>query len=1470
MGYVFISHASEDKGVVQAIREALAGHDLQGWEDVRELVGGDRLDDAIKGAIEEAEHFIVVLSVPAMGSTGVRKEIEHALEVEKRKPDYRVVPVLLPPVIPAWLPWLFEEDRQPIPIEGQSVIEAAVAAAMPGLLAALGLRRPSAPAAQAQRPAPPVADLVLTLEELGIERAEDRHQATARARLDFIPADGSPPVSGRAFRFTAPLGPIEAEDLAWYLERYWRWPSGVFRERARGIEAALPAWGQALYQASVGMNAARAPLAAWQQAATSRGVARRFTVHVDPDPIEGSSQDQTRDAAEAATLLLGLPWELMHDGRAHVFQGASGARVRRRLPNREQRATLVAEPPLRVLLVSPRPEEAGVGYLDHRASALPVFEAAEALGALVTVDILTPPTFPALQERLARADERGTPYHIVHFDGHGVFDRRHGLGALCFEDARDAGEPERRRSELVDAGRLGDLVHQRRVPLVYLDACQTAMADHDPTASVATRLLDRGVASVVAMSHNVLVETATRFLKPFYGALLQDGARIGEAMLAGQRALWADDYRGPAFDGELRLADWFVPVLFQEDGGDSDPRLVRRVPAEDVRADHAARRQHHLGEMPAAPAHGFVGRSRELLAAERVLMSDPASGPAHVVLCGQAGEGKTTLAAELARWLVRTGRFARAAFVSLEAYLDARAVMFAIGSQLVPGLVSLAGQDRKRAEQEIERALRERATVLVVDNVESVLPPAAGSAAASAAGAADAAHAPEVLDALLVQLARWAAVGQTRLVFTSRTPLPAPFAGRHRKIGRLARNEAVALVGQVLRERGQVPRAGDEGTDEGEIDALVDTVECHARSLVLLAHEVAVRGVRASIERLGEIMREIDARHPGSDIDNRERSLLASVRLSLDRLPADVRARIRPLAVLQGGGNLALIATMLGLELEESEALAQALMQVGLAELLPFGYLRLHPGVPAALDAELDDEARGAAREQWAQAVRDLVAFLYQQWHKDTQMAQTLVVLELANVLASLEHLRDHLPAADMVGLATRVEGLLSTVGQPRPLVQVAAVRAEAAAQLDEWSHARFIAEHAAISQLAAVGRVAEAVQAADAHLTRARAVSPDTFAEAAYDPALASFLLGRMLRKNGNPSTALAHLDNARRGFEALDGEDAARMDALCITECANCLLALGRLDEAADAYQTAIDLDEARGDRRSAAVGKGQLGTVRMHQGRYSDALAAQHKAQATFQSLDEPGAVATAWHQIGMVHRKAGQHDPAEHALQESLKLRVQHRIQSGEADTLGELGNLYQAMERHTEAVRFFRQAAAIYADLGGLANEGRVQSNAAISLIQLARHGEARQAIDRAIVCKAPFGHAVEPWTTFNILCDLERAAGNLEAAARARGQAIDAYLAYRRDGGENHSGHGRLCAHAAQLLTQGQTDELAETLEALRESPGLQDEQDLALLDALQAICTGSRDPALANAPALHYSSVAELRLLLESLPPPA
>lgn len=785
MNKLFISHSSEDDDFVRELREALADHGQEGWIDSRELRGGDPLLLEIKKAIDAASAYAVVVSPDALQSKWVGKELRHALLVQEQrgKDLFPVIPLSLNGTKLGVLEEFFGEE--PIYIPASSAA-GGVEAAMNAILVALGKRAPADPPATPQPKAEPLEELVLELTDLKFQEQGNVRRASARARLVYEPAtQGQPDVhSARSWRLVAPIGPIEAGELRWYLEKYAVWPSHYFCDRARKVEESLIKWGQLLHDAALPMEHRENVMRAWERIGDRAG--RRFSVHVDAALEAGAPEADVKAAREAATLLLGLPWELLHDGSRYLFQGAKPTRVRRRLPGTEVLGVPVVATPIRILLVTARPEDDACGYIDHRASALPLVDAMEALPGLVKLHVLGPPTLPALRDELDRARDGNKPYHVVHFDGHGAYDQQVGLGGLCFERPEDSGKLEQRRHVTVFTTELGPLLRDHRIPLVFLEACQTAQAEQ-ASESVASELLKVGVASVVAMSHSVLVETASRFVAKFYQALAA-GQRVGDAMLAGQRELKDDTFRGRIFGvGELRLEDWFVPVLFQEK---DDPQLFKTTPAKHTIADFQTALASRLGHLPPVPETGFVGRSRELLALQRLLLPSPLAGEGpgvrasrYAVVRGQGGEGKTALAAEFARWMVRSQQMRRAAFVSVETHGHRLAVLDALGSQLIGNHYSAAAfNDVEQAILPIERALREQATLLVVDNMESILlPPYLETPEALSEEAG------RELKAILALCERLLKVGDTRLVFTSREALPAPFVSRKPRPGAHAR-----------------------------------------------------------------------------------------------------------------------------------------------------------------------------------------------------------------------------------------------------------------------------------------------------------------------------------------------------------------------------------------------------------------------------------------------------------------------------------------------------------------------------------------------------------------------------------------------------------------------------------------------------------------------------------------------------------
>jgi len=618
-------------------------------------------------------------------------------------------------------------------------------------------------------------------------------------------------------------------------------------------------------------------------------------------------------------------------------------------------------------------------------------------------------------------------------------------------------------------------------------------------------------------------------------------------------------------------------------------------------------------------------------------------------------------------------------------------------------------------------------------------------------------------------------------------------------------------------------------------------------------------------------MEDMDRRWP----NDRERSLYASVALSLARLSPKQRQRARVLGVFQGSVDPDVLMWMMDWDQPTVADLARALTDTGLATLGHYGHLALNPALCPYLLRGLDPAERADLLTRWDAAMGQYVEFLVQQQSQDSDLSAILTRLELPNLLALLDRVETAAAPDATIDLTTSLHQLFQWVGRPRLQQRIARARDAAERALaGSWSHAAFTAQQTRIEQQIAGGQLQGATEGARALLAWAVAAGDGAYPDAGYDLGVAHFLLARVLKSAGGAEQALALLDAAQQRFEAIararSNRGAERMASVCVTERGSCLLYLGRLDEAAAAYEEGIRRDEGRGDARQVAVGKGQLGTVRLAQGRLDEALATYAEARDRFEALGEPGSVAVFWHQTGVALAKAGRGEAAEDAYRQSLAIKVRLGDRAGQAGTLNQLGLLYKnVLDRPEEAVALYRQAAEGYQAIGDLAGEGRARNNLAVTLRSRKRLDEARQELQRKIDSDARFGHAAEPWKTWDILSDIETDAGNPAAAGAARAKALAAFLAYRRDGGENHWSSGRLALAVGELLANGQAPAAEAELRALAARPDIS-AQMRDFLTCLTAIAQGRRDPALAETPGLSYDQAAEILLLLERLPPPA
>ncbi len=725
----------------------------------------------------------------------------------------------------------------------------------------------------------------------------------------------------------------------------------------------------------------------------------------------------------------------------------------------------------------------------------------------------------------------------------------------------------------------------------------------------------------------------------------------------------------------------------------------------------------------------------------------------------------------------------------------------------------------------------------------------------------------EELRAILTLCERLLKASDTRVIFTSREALPAPFnsARNRRELYQLDRDDAVKLIERVLNAAGDNVGASSDAARE-EIEQLVDAVHCHARTLALLAPSLQKYGVETTCESLIELMEDMEKRFPGS----REKSVFASVELSLRRMSQANQDRVRVLGVFHGAVDLDVLRHMMQWQEKDLTSLALELVVTGLATPNRYNHLTLNPALCPYLRGRMNAEQRDELTVRWMEATIGYVEFLRQQRQRNAEVASTLTVLDLPNLFALLDLVQVLLDAEATIGLAATIYGLIQGLGKPILLERVGHVRDTTAATLgNTWNHAQFEAARTRIEQQLDTGRLRQALEGALELHRRTYDAGKQAYSNADYDLAAACWLLGRVLEIIGESERALPLLDEARQRFETFalthSGIGAEGMAAKCFSEIGDCLVNLGRLDEAVAAYDECIRRSEQVGDSRSVAVAKSQIASILSIQHYSSEALAALGEARERFTELDEPGSVAIIWQQMGSVYSEAGEPQEAEDAYRKSLAIKVRLGNTAGQASTLVELGSLYMKLRRTEEAVPFYKQAAEKYAEITDFKNEGKARSGLASAFLILGRLDDARQEIQRSIKCAESSGHDIEPWKFWQILSGIETRAKNSTAAADAKRKAIKCYFAYRRDGGENHDSEGRISLAVTESLLAGDEAAAATLLQELATDPRSTGSLG-TYLHALEAIVNGSRDRTLADGPDLHYGMATEILFLIETL----
>mgnify|MGYP002713130173 CR=1 FL=1 len=516
----------------------------------------------------------------------------------------------------------------------------------------------------------------------------------------------------------------DQEDLRWYLEEYLQYPLDPAPVFAARIEARIKEIGQILFENLFEKD--RGGRAIWQKVAPTLKKTR----------IEIVEQNSNN-----------IPWELILEPKSgHPLPMLVPGFVRTNGLDESLYMVDNSASKIRILLVICRPNFGNDVPFRSVANYLITSLGGESQD-IFQIDVLRPPTFERLKEVLQAAKACDQPYHVVHFDGHGLYaDQRDvarwrvaeedinpndhasfvvgARGFLVFEK-----HTSRHNMEFVDGDRLGRLLSAAGVPVLVLNACLSAHTDASPKpkdakqayriphvfGSLAQEVVDAGVPGVIAMRYSVYVMTAAQFIAKLYEELSK-GTPLSQAVTIGRRDLYMNPEREVAYKG-IPLQDWSVPIVYETTPIRlfSKPEKVKNINR--MKAEFDLREEHST--LPPRPEVGFFGRHETMLALDRLFDYYPL-----ILLQAYAGNGKTATVTEFARWYQLTGGIDRVLFTSFEQYIPLSRVLDLLeevySKQLDEKKIQWLSLDDRQRRNTALNLLNNHPLLWIWDNVETI------------------------------------------------------------------------------------------------------------------------------------------------------------------------------------------------------------------------------------------------------------------------------------------------------------------------------------------------------------------------------------------------------------------------------------------------------------------------------------------------------------------------------------------------------------------------------------------------------------------------------------------------------------------------------------------------------------------------------------------------------------------------------
>ncbi|MHB8508249.1 MAG: tetratricopeptide repeat protein [Candidatus Dormibacteria bacterium] len=707
-------------------------------------------------------------------------------------------------------------------------------------------------------------------------------------------------------------------------------------------------------------------------------------------------------------------------------------------------------------------------------------------------------------------------------------------------------------------------------------------------------------------------------------------------------------------------------------------------------------------------ASSFLGRSDELAEGARLLR-----GTRLLSVTGPGGTGKTRLCYQLAAeqlheypdgvWVAELG------LVSDPALAPA-SLMAAVGLREEPG---------RGATETLVSHLRSRQALVVLDNCEHLITPAA---------------------ALATELLR--SCGKLRVLATSREPLRVsgetvwslgplalPLQGTEIPLAELAAADAVAL----FCERAAEARAGFTlNSDNAEQVTRI----CTRLEGIPLAIELAAARVRTlPLAQIAERLQDsLDLLTKGArGVDDRQASLRGAISWSHDLLSEPEKVLFRRLAVFTGGFTLdAAEEICAGGELAGGDVVE---LLDGLVDksLVTFGEGRAGEGRYAFLETIRTYAAERLHAAAEVPAIAERHCDFYRRFANDcnAEQGKGIIMARLEtdhpNVLASLDHLSSR-------GSPIRHGQLVADLSQFWDLRgHWRLARRELLRYLDRADRERGLEA----TCLAHLGRFL--FNLGDYPRARVRYEEAVSIARELGDRLLESRCvggLGQIASSRGNYADARTRfeeaLDIARDlGHRGLEGQWMGDLGIVAIR--------LGEYPEARVRFEQAMGIGRELGDRRLEGYWVGRLGYVAYRLGDYAEARARNHEGLGIARELGERRLEGYMVAGLGEVAFGIGDYPGAEARYREALVISRGLGDRNLESQVVSGLGDVALGLGDHPRARELYEQALEIARDLGERRLEGQWFANLGNVASAVGDHAQARARYIEALVVARELG-----------------------------------------------------------------------------------------------------------------------------------